>query len=314
MDKSKENGWIYIKNRENYNKKTTKIIQEKEKNENLDKKEKTYVKQNEKNTKNIIDDKNIVVNNNNINEYDYNNNIINEKNESHDDDNSDDNNTFKKILCHNMIYNGLCKYGDKCLYAHSLDDQNVNKRRKDVYDILKSNDDLSYINLRENYELYRTMLEMTKYCKNCNNNLCKGGYNCKSGVYDKKYCICINDLQYGICHNYNCNYMHLTKRGLKPYNEEKYKKKSEINNNDIGEKMVSNEKNDKVDLEKNNNNCYKKDSDSDISNFSDQKSESELSDINSIDSNEYIKNNKLNDPIIYIKYVDIICNKSIFTN
>ena len=98
-----------------------------------------------------------------------------------------------------------------------------------------SDSDLSHINLRENTELYRTMLELTRYCKNCSNNFCIGGYNCKSGVCDKKYCICINDLNHGCCNNVNCNNIHLSKRGLKPFHDkiklDRKKRKNDFDKN-----------------------------------------------------------------------------------
>jgi hypothetical protein len=248
---------------------------------------------------------------NNFENTDANNSDSDEKNESIESENNSDKNSFKKILCYNIIYNGSCKYGDKCLYAHSLEDQNINKMRKEVYDILKSESDLSDINLKENYELYKTMLEMTKYCKNCNNNMCKGGYNCKSGVYDKKYCICINDLNYGFCHNYNCNFIHLSKRGLKPYYD---KKKNQIitkspedkntlfsNNEDHMNNIIS-------ELHKNiNSNKFVNNDDFD-DDFDDDDVD-DNSDNSNIDNTEKIEKNF---NINYREYIEIVCNRSIF--
>lgn len=131
------------------------------------------------------------------------------------DENEKDN--YKKILCHNMIYNGECKYGSKCAYAHDIEEQNVNDMRKRAYDLLKSEEDLSGISLKDDKELYKTLVELTRFCKNCNKNLCIGGYNCKSGSCGVKFCICVNDLNYGNCQNSTCPFIHLTKRGLKPY-------------------------------------------------------------------------------------------------
>jgi hypothetical protein len=242
-----------------------------------------------------------------------------EKYDSNESENNNDKNSFKKILCYNIIYNGSCKYGDKCLYAHSLEDQNINKMRKEVYDILKCDSDLSAINLKEDYELYKTMLEMTKYCKNCNNNMCKGGYNCKSGVYDKKYCICINDLNYGYCHNYNCNFIHLSKRGLKPYYDNKKKQtitKSQDENNTLFQSNEEKINNIFCELQKNINNTNNKsdkssDSDSyDYHNFRDNdKTSSDKSDIDFIENTEECDNTTNN---TYSEYIEIVCNRSIF--
>lgn len=338
MFKSKQRGWIYVKSKENNNnihftnKINNKIeINEKNKNNSINNdkaNKKNKKKEIEYNIANITNDKeDNNPKNEYINEYLNNNsdddiNQINYNYEENDSINSDkDKLSFKKILCYNIIYNGSCKYGDKCLYAHSLEDQNINKSRKDVYDILKSEIDLSDIDLKKNEELYETMLEMTKYCKNCNNNVCKGGYNCKSGVFDKKYCICVNDLKYGFCHNYNCNFVHLTNRGLKPYYDDKNKKNNINGSNNINENIfyieVKNnkkEKNVKLSLDiRNNNENMTDDSNENFSEIeinNSSSSDSEISDINSIDSNNFDKNESKN--INYQEYMETICNKSIF--
>lgn len=121
----------------------------------------------------------------------------------------------KKILCQNIINTGECKYGNKCMYAHNLEEQNVSEIRKYAYDIIKSDIDLKNVFLSD--ELYKVLFLLTKYCKNCNVKNCIGGYNCKSGACDKKYVVCANDLNYGKCENPNCMNIHLTKKGLKPY-------------------------------------------------------------------------------------------------
>lgn len=274
---------------------------------------------------NNVNDENSEVNNNcdnevidkhNSNEFD-----VSEDLSCSDDSNSThEKNSFKKILCYNIIYNGSCKYGDKCLYAHSLDDQNINKLRKEVYDILKSDSDLSNINLKEKCDLYKTMLEMTKYCKNCNNNMCKGGYNCKSGVYDKKYCICINDLNHGFCHNYNCNFIHLSKRGLKSYYDDKNKKKNHLINKSPEENNISllNDE-DQVNnifyrLPENMNFNFNKtmsnenDSESDL----DDNNNSEISDMDIIDRMNESTEDMSENNTDYKKYIEIVCNTSIF--
>jgi hypothetical protein len=225
---------------------------------------------------------------------------------------SDDNNSLKKILCHNMIYNGECKYGDKCLYAHSLKDQNVNKKRKEVYDILKNNSDLSNINLRENYDLYKTMLELTKYCKNCNSNSCIGGYNCKSGVYDKKYCICINDLNYGECYNNNCQFVHLSKRKLKPYFDDKIDKKNKKKSNtymSMEEKLLDI----RMTLSERLKNTIESD-DNIGSDISDLDLDNDV--VTCINNEEIINGGSDIDKYKYINdyksYINMLCNKSIF--
>ncbi len=121
----------------------------------------------------------------------------------------------KKILCINMLKNGVCTYGNKCMYAHSLDEQNVDYFKKKVYDIIKS-DEIINIDLSHDEKLAKIFLQMTKVCIDCKNKMCPGGYNCKYGTVDEKYKICYDDLMTGNCKNNDCNLIHLTKKGIKP--------------------------------------------------------------------------------------------------
>lgn len=121
----------------------------------------------------------------------------------------------KKLLCNNVITSGSCCYGSKCMYAHSLEEQQIDISRKPAYDILFSSSDLSHINFHENVNLYRSLRDLTKLC---DREHCTGGYNCKHGACgNKKYHVCIKDLEYGDCTNQNCECVHLTNRGLKPF-------------------------------------------------------------------------------------------------
>ena len=56
--------------------------------------------------------------------------------------------------------------------------------------------DLSHIDLKNDYELYESLLGLTKVCEKCSNNVCNGGYNCKYGAVSNEYKICKNDKQY----------------------------------------------------------------------------------------------------------------------
>lgn len=146
----------------------------------------------------------------------------------------------KKILCHNMITKGTCIYGNNCLYAHTLEDQNIETSRKAAWEILLSSNSLEEIDLQKNHVLYRSLLNLTQLCKECNKGKCTGGYNCKFGSYTNKYQICIKDLNYGECRNNTCKLVHLTSRKLKPfYNQsQKYiqKIKGTLLNDDFFEK------------------------------------------------------------------------------
>ncbi len=134
---------------------------------------------------------------------------------------------IKRMLCKNIIKGGECGYGNKCKYAHTMSEQLIDSNRKQAWDILLSDDNLENINLQQNYQLYQILEEFTKSCKQCCNNECIGGYNCDHGVFDKKYQICQQDLNYGMCKNEMCELVHLTKRGLKPW----YTKKQTIPQN-----------------------------------------------------------------------------------
>jgi hypothetical protein len=126
-----------------------------------------------------------------------------------------DNKNHKKILCHNIITNGICSYANKCLYAHSLEDQNVDFSRQYIYKLFSSSD-LSDIDLQKNHSLYKSLLTFTKMCELCARNKCTGGYNCKFGACIKTHNICIKDLNYGDCVS-DCNLVHLTNNKLKPF-------------------------------------------------------------------------------------------------
>ena len=149
---------------------------------------------------------------NNINET---NNII--------DDNSEktkqietNNDNYKKILCKNINDIGKCIYNNKCLYAHSLEEQNIESIRETAYKMIKIDTDLSHIDLSKNKYLYNNLQALSKLCQHCEEKKCTGGYNCKHGACDKIYVICLTDLNKGSCEG-GCNKIHLTLKGLVPY-------------------------------------------------------------------------------------------------
>ena len=122
---------------------------------------------------------------------------------------------YKKILCKNINIHGKCIYNNKCLYAHSIEDQKIDSIRVEAYNMIKNDDNLSYIDLSSNKYLYNNLQILCKLCKSCNDGICTGGYNCKHGAYNKKYVICHVDLNKGICPG--CDKIHLTSKGLIPY-------------------------------------------------------------------------------------------------
>lgn len=122
----------------------------------------------------------------------------------------------KKILCQNIILHGICTYTDRCLYAHTIEEQKIDIKRKKIFDLIDLNTDLSFIDVNKHKDIYKDFLLFTKPCLDCVNNKCNGGNNCKFGSPFIKYIICYDDLNYGVCDNTNCDRNHLTKRGLKP--------------------------------------------------------------------------------------------------
>lgn len=121
----------------------------------------------------------------------------------------------KKILCKNITNNGKCLYTQKCVFAHTLDEQKVDKIRLEAYNIIKGTNNLSQINLIKDQQLYNTLVSLTTVCELCITNKCTGGYNCKHGACKNKYVICHTDLNKGTCNK--CDNIHLTIRGLVPY-------------------------------------------------------------------------------------------------
>ena len=126
-------------------------------------------------------------------------------------------NNAKRILCYNMLNCKTCKYQHKCLYAHSLSEQKIDPIRHKVYTMLDNKTNLSKINLVNDKKLFDTFMLLTKVCRGCIKQTCTGGYNCREGAANNRYRICYDDIMYGTCKRRNCMYIHLTKRGLRPY-------------------------------------------------------------------------------------------------
>ena len=146
----------------------------------------------------------------------------------------------KKILCYNILNKGSCSYGNKCLYAHSLEEQKINNKIKIIYDLIKKNTSLENINLVKERHLYNGFIHLTKLCPMCIKGNCPGGYNCKYGAFSKKFQICKNDLLLGICNNENCKLIHLTSRGLTPYIKSKKEYSLKKNNNENIKNILKN--------------------------------------------------------------------------
>ena len=139
---------------------------------------------------------------------------------------------FKKLLCYNIVNNCKCVYKNKCMFAHTLEEQKKEPIRQYIYNMIYLWNDLSNINICEDKNILDELIIMTKECKNCINKKCPGGYNCKFGVCLREDKLCYNDLMYGKCYNmlmetnqngaklYKCIYgIHLTEKKLIPHNQ-----------------------------------------------------------------------------------------------
>lgn len=137
-----------------------------------------------------------------------------------------ENKNHKKLLCNNIVNGNKCMYRHKCMFAHDLSEQKIDTNRAQVIKMIKEVDDLSCIDVYNNKQLFYEMMILTKECKNCLNNKCTGGYNCKFGTCLKDIKICYEDLMCGKCINHvdsetnSClNGIHLTEKKLIPYDQ-----------------------------------------------------------------------------------------------
>jgi len=134
----------------------------------------------------------------------------------------------KKILCKNMITIGSCKYGTKCRFAHTLEEQYKLPIRKIIYDDIIGQLGCEYpIKIEKESTLYKELMLMGNVCDKCKNHKCMGGYNCHYGAIDKKYIICTNELMHGFCDN-ECERIHLIKNGKIIIYYDKYKQNIDI--------------------------------------------------------------------------------------
>jgi len=154
----------------------------------------------------------------------------------------------KKLLCYNVVNYGSCLYKNKCLFAHNLEEQKRENIREIIFNMINNINDLSEVYLNEDKELLNELILYTKECKNCINNKCPGGYNCKYGVCKKEMKICYNDLMNGKCKNdiiktsniTKCiNGIHLTEKKLIPYNERIYGEYNYLNESILNNKLIN---------------------------------------------------------------------------
>ena len=137
-----------------------------------------------------------------------------------------ENKNHKKLLCNNIVNGDKCMYRHKCIFAHKLSEQKIDYSRELAIKMINKIEDLSFIDIYNNRQLFYEMVVLTKECKNCINGKCTGGYNCKFGTCVKDLKICYDDLICGKCENAidtktKCclNGIHLTEKKLIPYNQ-----------------------------------------------------------------------------------------------
>ena len=121
----------------------------------------------------------------------------------------------KRLLCFSLINEEKCKYGKRCIYAHTKEEQIIDDSRQKAYDLLKA-DDLSKVTMEE----YTLLLSLVHLCEKCLENKCTGGYNCRNGAHSLEVKLCKRDFCTGTCNLNDCpNVIHLPNKGLVPYNK-----------------------------------------------------------------------------------------------
>jgi hypothetical protein len=137
-----------------------------------------------------------------------------------------ENKNHKKLLCNNIVNGNKCVYRHKCIFAHELSEQKKDYNREYAIKMISNMNDLSFIDIYNNKQLFYEIIILTKECKNCMNAKCTGGYNCKFGTCLKELKVCYDDLMCGKCDNLvnkktkSClNGVHLTEKKLIPYNQ-----------------------------------------------------------------------------------------------
>lgn len=182
----------------------------------------------------------------------------------------DNKHNFKKLLCYNIVNGCKCVYKNKCMFAHTIEEQIKEPIRQYIHNMLYEWDDLSEINLNEDKNLLDELILLTKECKNCMGKKCPGGHNCKFGVCLRENKICYNDMMYGKCYNMlmevnnngillcKCIHgIHLSEKKLIPYNQRMLSDLTNIETNFLIKHNVSfNSKNNIISLCLNDNTIY----------------------------------------------------------
>jgi hypothetical protein len=107
----------------------------------------------------------------------------------------------KRLICRSVLESYHCEYAAKCTYAHSLDQQVIDSDRAFTYKIILDPNLMHFFSVQnpKTEDLYKGLIAMTHSCKECLEQKCTGGYNCRNGACQKFLKVCQEDLLHGNC-------------------------------------------------------------------------------------------------------------------
>lgn len=106
----------------------------------------------------------------------------------------------RRLLCFSLVTGQKCKYDKKCAYAHSLYEQDIDENRLESYNriLTKSFEPMDT-------QDYTVLSIQTRFCDQCIENKCAGGYNCRNGCCTPELKLCNDDFNTGLCKNPTTN-------------------------------------------------------------------------------------------------------------
>jgi hypothetical protein len=109
----------------------------------------------------------------------------------------------KRLICFSVINKTRCNYQEKCIYAHSLEEQYVDEDKFFFHQIILDNNLMNFFSLTnpKTDEIYQSLTLFTQICNRCLTNKCTGGFNCRNGVCHPSLKVCKNDFLSGHCSN-----------------------------------------------------------------------------------------------------------------
>lgn len=109
----------------------------------------------------------------------------------------------KRLICFSVINKTKCNYQEKCIYAHSLEEQYVDEDKFFFYQIVLDKNLMNFFSLTnpKTDDIYQCLFLFTQICNKCLTNKCTGGFNCRNGICHPSLKICRNDFLTGQCSN-----------------------------------------------------------------------------------------------------------------